>query len=295
MKWLNYHHLMYFKVIATEGGIARAAEKLHVGQPALSAQLKTLEEFFGHPLFERKNRRLVLTDAGKVALKYANEINSRGQELLEVMKDQAFSSRTHVHLGAIDSVPKTLITRLVEKAREIQPCQVTVLEGRGDELLRELMSHQLDILVSNYPASMTGESGLYSRSLAKVPVAVFGAPQFRNLKRRFPQSLSGQPMILPTHHSKLRQDVDHYFSSNSMVHETVAETQDTSVQKLLALDGVGLIPMPEFSVKEYVKEKKLVKLGILRGVFEEFWMTSANRTIENPVASQLVRQFKFLF
>lgn len=295
MKWLNYHHLMYFRVIASEGGIAKAAKKLHLGQPALSSQLKTLEEFFGHALFERKSRRLYLTNAGKVTLQYANEIFEKGQELLEVIEDKTFSARIHVHLGALDSVPKTLITKLVEVARKIKPCQITVLEGRGEELLREVAAHQLDILVSNYPAPTTGESGLFSRSIAKVPIAIYGSSKFKNLKRNFPSSLAGQPMILPTNHSKLRQDVDHFFSVNKMIHETVAEIQDTSVQKLLAIDGMGLIPLAEFSVKDQINEKKLIKIGTLKGVFEEFWIISAKRTIENPVTSKLVKDFRFSF
>lgn len=295
MKWLNFHHLMYFRVIATEGGIAKAAEKLRLGQPALSSQLKTLEDFFGHSLFERKSRRLYLTDAGKVALQYANDIFEKGQELLEVIEDKTFSTRIHVHIGALDSVPKTLITKIVEDARGIKPCQITVLEGRGEELLREVASHQLDILVSNYPAPTTGASGLFSRSIAKVPIAIYGSSKFKDLRRKFPSSIAGQPLILPTTHSKLRQDVDHFFSANEMVHETVAEIQDTSVQKLLAVNGLGLIPLPEFSVKEHVREKKLVKIGTLNGVFEEFWMISAKRTIENPVASKLVKDFRFSF
>lgn len=294
MKWLNYHHLLYFRMIANEGSIAKAAEKLKLGQPALSAQLKTLEESFGHDLFERRNRRLFLTDAGKVALKYANEIFDRGQELLEVIDDKAFSDKVHLHLGALDSVPKTLITKLVESAHKIKDCYVTVLEGRGDELIREVSSHQIDILISNYPAPTTGESGLYSRSLAKIPVSIFGSPKFKDLKRKFPQSLANQPLILPTKHSKLRQDISHYFTANKIISNVVAETQDTSVQKLLAIDGVGLAPLPDFSVKDYLKRKDLVKIGTLTGVQEEFWMISAPRTIENPVASKLIKEYRLV-
>lgn len=295
MTRLNYHHLMYFRSIALEGGISNAAKKLLIGQPALSAQLKTLEDSFGHALFERKNRSLFLTDAGRVALQYANDIHLKGQELLAVIEDQTFSSRVHLNLGALDSVPKTLITKLINNARQIMPCKVTVLEGRGEELLREVMSHELDILISNYPAPTSGKGGLYSRSLAKIPIAIFGAPKFKYLKNKFPKSLAGQPMILPTNHSKLRQDIDHFFSIKSVAHSTIAEIHDTAVQKLLALEGVGLVPLPEFIVKELVSTKKLIKLGMLDGVFEEFWMISAKRTIENPVASKLVKGFNFSF
>ena len=105
MKWLNYHHLFYFRTIANEGGIARAAVKLRLGQPTLSTQLKHLEDAVGRPLFERKNRSLVLTEAGKIALDYAENIFRAGDELLQVLADGAISGRTDVKIGALDSVP----------------------------------------------------------------------------------------------------------------------------------------------------------------------------------------------
>lgn len=294
MKWLNYHHLMHFRTIATEGGISKAAEKLRLGQSGLSSQLKQLEESFGQTLFERKNRSLVLSEAGEVALQYANEIYQKGEELLEVMSDGTCTPKTHLHLGALDSIPKHLITKLVEEARKITNCKITVLEGRGDELLRELSSRQLDIMISNYPAPVM-EADFYSRSLAKVPISLFGALKYKKIKKGFPGSVSEQALILPTYHSKLRQDVDHFFHNHSIFYKTLAEVQDTSVQKILAVDGKGLVPLPEFSVKDLVKEKKLVKIGVLSGVFEEYWMVSAKRSIGNPVASELLKNFQFSF
>jgi LysR family transcriptional regulator, transcriptional activator of nhaA len=294
MKWLNYHHLMHFRTIALEGGISKAAKKLRLGQSGLSTQLKQFEESLGHSLFERKNRNLTLSDAGRITLKYANEINQKGQELLEVLGDETLSSRSHLNLGALDSIPKHLIAKLVDDARKITKCQITVLEGRGDELLREVSSNQLDIMISNYPSPAMG-AGIYSRSLAKVPVAIFGAPKYKKLRKNFPHSLASQPIVLPTYHSRVRQDVDHFFHSNSIIYDIIAEIQDTSVQKLLAIDGKGVVPLPEFSVKDLTREKKLIKIGVLEDVYEEFWMISAKRTIKNPVTTELMKNFKFSF
>lgn len=294
MRWLNYHQLMHFRTIALEGSVSKAAEKLLLGQSGLSTQLKQFEDSLGHKLFERKNRSLQLSETGHIALKYANEIHYKGQELLSVLESENLAARPHLSLGALDSIPKNLIAKLVEEARRIANCQITVLEGRGDELIRELATHQLDIVLSNYPASTLGQ-GLHSKSLAKVPIAIFGTDKYKGLKRNFPQSISNQPMILPTYHSKVRQDVDHFFHNNSLTYETLAEIQDTSVQKILALEGKGIVPLPEFSVKGYIKDKKLIKIGVLEGVFEEFWVISAKRTIENPIASKLLKNFKISF
>jgi len=292
MKWLNYHHLFYFRTIAKEGGIAKAAEKLRLGQPTLSTQLKQLEDVLGRPLFERKNRSLVLTEAGKIALEYAEEIFRAGDELLQVLEDGALAGRIDVKIGALDSVPKRLLSNLVRAALKEKNATVSLLEGRGDELFRELFAHQLDLIVSNYPPASLEFGKIYSRSMAKVPVAVFGAAQFSGLKKGFPESLSGQPFILPTAHSKLRHDLEHYFKVNRIRIIPMVETQDTSLQKLLGIEGQGLVPLPEFSAKELVAEKKLVKLGVLQEVREEFWLISAARRIENPIAAKLMKSFQ---
>lgn len=292
MKWLNYHHLFYFRTIAKAGGIAKAADKLRLGQPTLSTQLKQLEDALGRSLFERKNRSLVLTEAGKIALDYAENIFRTGDELLQVLEDGAVSGRTDVKIGALDSVPKRLLSNLVRAALKEKNVTVSLLEGRGDELFRELFSHQLDLIVSNYPPSSLEFGRIYSRSLAKVPVAVFASAEFIGLKKKFPESLNGQPFILPTAHSKLRHDLDHYFKINGLRIIPIVETQDTSLQKLLGIDGLGLIPLPEFTAKDLVGEKKLVKLGTLQDVKEEFWLISAARKIENPVAARLMKSFQ---
>jgi LysR family transcriptional activator of nhaA len=292
MKWLNYHHLLYFRKIAVEGSVSKAAEKLGMGQPGLSAQLKALEDQVGTPLFDRKGRRLVLTEAGRVALNYAQEIFEKGQEFLQVVENQAFTKRIPVNIGALDSIPKTLITLVVEQAQTWEEAQVCVLEGRGEELFRELSVHQIDLLLSNYAAPVQAKGKLYSRSLARVPVAIYGSPKYSGLRKGFPRSLDQAPMILPTTHSKLRGDIEHFFQVSNLHLSMVAEIQDTSVQKLLAIDGRGLIPLPEFSVQTYIKENKLVKLGVLQGLHEEFWMISAKRVMENPVISGLMRDFQ---
>lgn len=291
-RWLNYHHLYYFRTIALEGGIAKAAEKLRLGQPTLSTQLRQLEDSLGHALFDRKKRSLVLTEAGKVALQYADSIFKSGDELLQVLEDKSLSGRIDVKFGSLDSVPKRLVLALSEAAFREGNCNVSILEGRGDELLREMLAHRIDLMISNYPPSGTEMGKVYSRSLAKVPVGVFGAPKFAALKKGFPRSLEGQPFVLPTAHSKLRHDLEHYFLVNKMRILPVVETQDTSLQKLLGIEGHGLIPLPKFAAQELVAEKKLVNLGMLPQVKEEFWLVSAARRIENPIAAKLMKDFQ---
>ena len=293
MKRLNYHHLLYFREIALENSVSKAAAKLRIGQPALSGQLKLLEDALGYKLFDRANRKLTLTEAGKFALQGANDIHKSGMALLDVMEKGSLSARTPLRIGVLNSVPKHLTLKLIRDARSFQECQLTILEGQGDELLRGLQLHSLDILILNYQAPISERGGIFSRLLTRSRIAVYGAPQFKHLRRQFPRSLGKQPFILPTYDSKLRHDVEHYFRMNDLEIEIFAETQDTSVQKLMGIQGYGLLPLPEFSTEELVREKKLIKLGVMAGVDEEFWLISAKRDIDNPLASRLIKDFKF--
>lgn len=293
MAWLNYHHLLYFRTIAAEGSISKASEKLRVGQPALSAQLKQLEEYFGQQLFERKNRRLILTDAGRAAFRYANQIFELGIELRQVIQDKSFSVRPHLQIGALDSVPKHLIAALVAEARKSSNCHVSVVEGGAEMLSKELLTHSLDIVVANFPLVTTSEKTIFSRSIGKEKVAIYGPKEFRSLKKGFPQSLNSQNFIMPTIHSKLRHDLEQFFDDNKILCSVVAETQDTAIQKLLCADGHGLIAEPRFAMKEVLKEKKIIELGVLEDVYEEFFILSTKRVVENPIANGLIKNFSY--
>lgn len=292
-QWLNYHHLYYFWVISTEGSIARAAAKLRLGQPTLSTQLKLLEDSVGHALFERRNRRLILNEAGKVAFQYASDIFRMGSEMVEALHDRApRGEKTHLQIGALDSVSKHIMLRLTEAAFAAGPCTVSILEGRGDELLRELRAHRLDLLLSNYPPAIDETGNLSVRSIGRIPISVYGAPKFRPLVKRFPESLAGQNFVLPTYHSKLRHDIDHFFRTARIPIVRVAETQDSSLQKLLGASGAGLIPIAESSAAELVRDKSLIRLGRLENVNEDFWLITSARKVENAIAATLARSFR---
>lgn len=286
MQWLNYHHLYYFRVIANEGGIAKAAEKLRLGQPTLSLQLRQLEDMVGKPLFDRRNRKMHLTEAGRAALDYANEIFRLGDEMLEVLHDRSLNNQTHLQIGALDSVPKSVTLALVREAYKTGPCTVSILEGKGDELFRELYAHRIDLILSNFPAPAAEASQVFSKSVGKLPVSIYGAEKFLGLKKAFPKSLEGKPLVMPTLHSKLRHDLNHFFKSQNIAIQTVAETQDTSLQTLLASDGLGLAPLSEVGEAQGLK-----RIGRLQGVNEEVWLVSAQRKVENPIAVKLFKAF----
>lgn len=289
--WINYHHLFYFKTIAEEGTVSKAAEKLRVGQPTLSAQLKQFEENLGVQLFERHHKKLVLTEQGKVALDYSKNIFRMGSEMYEVLHDRLKPLKPALHLGALDSVPKQIVLQLVKHAFRISPCQITLSEGKSDELMRELTAHRMDLMVTNFMPTGTDAKGLYPKSITKKTVAFYAAPKFKALRKGFPKSISGEPMILPTYDSRLRQDLDHWAKLHKIELNIVIESQDISVKKLMAINEMGLIPTATHTVTGQVLRGELVEIGHLQGVQEELFLVTAQRKIANPIASKLMESF----
>lgn len=286
-QWINYHHLYYFKTIAEEGSVSRAAEKLRLGQPTLSAQLKQFEDNLGVKLFDRQHKKLILTEHGKVALDYSKNIFKLGSEMFEVLNDRLKPLKPSLHLGALDSVPKHIVLSLVQHAFSIEPCQITLSEGKSDELLRELTAHRIDLVVTNFLPSGLDGRGLFPMSIGKSNVSFYGSPKFLKLKKGFPNSISGQPLILPTYDSRLRQEIDHWAKLNKIELNIVVESQDISVKELLAENGIGIFPAATNSLKRQIAQKELVELGQLRDVSQELFLVTAHRKIENPIASRL--------
>lgn len=289
MKWLNYHHLIYFKEIATTGSISKASEKLLIGQPALSAQLKQLEDELQIDLFERKNRKLVLTDAGKVVLKYADEISQLGQELLQVVQSKSYTTKITLNLGALDSIPKQIVWEIAQRARSFGDCFVSIVEGTQEELTTQLLQRNIDCFISNYSGDFSRDKNMTSKSFVKAPVSIYGSKEFLSYKKNFPKSLANVPMILPTHHSKLRHDLDYFFESKKINIINELETEDTSLMKIFASQGAGVAALPDVAALNLVREKNLYKIGTLPNIKEEYWIISSKRTIDNPIATKLIK------
>lgn len=290
--WVNYHHLLYFKTIAIEGGIAKAAKKLRLGQPTLSTQMKQFEDTLGHELFDRSKRQLQLTEAGRMVLGYASEIFKLGDEMVDSLNDQHFAAKIQVQIGAMDTVPKHLTLKVFHKAQSSFDCVVSISEGHGDELLRELRAHRVDLVISNFPPPVGEAAGFYAKSIARMQVVICGAAKFGHLKKGFPGSLKDQPFVMPSIQSKLRHDVEHFLKLSEIQVNTVAEVQDTSLQKLMGSHGDGLIPIALPAAEELIAQKDLINIGTLQDVHEELWLIGAQRRIQNPVAAAIMKDFR---
>ncbi len=289
--WINYHHLFYFKTIAEEGSVSRAAEKLRIGQPTLSAQLKQFEESLEVQLFERQHKKLILTEQGKVALDYSKNIFRMGSEMYEVLHDRIRPQKPSLHIGSLDSISKQIVMTMCQQALKISSCQITLSEGKSDELIRELSAHRVDLMVTNFLPHGHDSKGLVPKLVSKNNIGFFGASQFRGLKQKFPQSLSGAPLILPTFDSRLRQDLEHWATLNKIDLNIIVESQDISIKKLMAVNAIGIIPAAPHSVNGQVARGELIEIGSVQGVYEELFLISAKRKIQNSIAAQLMKNF----
>lgn len=289
--WINYHHLFYFKTIAEEGSVSKAAIKLRIGQPSLSAQLKQFEESLGIQLFERQHKKIFLTEQGKLALDYAKNIFKMGSEMYEVLHDRLKPLKPSLHIGALDSIPKQMCLQMVKQALRISPCQITLLEGKSDELLRELTSHKIDLMFTNFLPVGVDAKGLIPKSITKKNIGIYGTQKFKHLKKSFPQSISGIELITPTYDSKIRQDLDHWAKLNGIELNILIESQDIAMKKLMATNDLGLIPVAEYAVQGQLRRGELFEIGKLQGVYEEVFLVAAKRKIANPIAMQLLDTF----
>lgn len=214
-----------------------------------------------------------------------------GSEMYEVLHDRLKPLKPHLHIGALDSIPKQIVLQLVKHAYRISPCQVTLSEGKADELLRELGAHRMDLMLTNFLPTGVDAKGLFPKSITKKNVAIYGAPKFKGLRKGFPKSISGEPVILPSYDSRLRQDLDHWAKAHSIELNIIAESQDIAIKKLMATEGMGLMPSATHTVTGQVLRGELVEIGLLQGVHEELLLVTAQRKIQNPIAAKLIDRF----
>ena len=226
--WLNYHHLFYFWVVAREGSIARACDRLHLAQPTISSQLRKLEKSLGEKLFKRVGRNLILTETGQLVLRYADDIFALGRELTDVLQGKPTGNPLRLMVGIGDVLPKLIAYRLLEPAlRLAQPAQLTCVEGKLVDLLTELASHRLDIVLSDSPAAPTVNVRAYSHLLGECGVSIFAAAALaRKFRRGFPASLADAPFLLPLSNTALRRALSQWFDSQNIRPHVAGEFED---------------------------------------------------------------------
>jgi LysR family transcriptional activator of nhaA len=284
MEWLNYHHLLYFWTVAREGGLVPAGKVLHLSHPTLSAQIHALEERLGEPLFVKEGRKRRLTDVGQTVFRYADEIFTVGQELLEAVKGSARGKPLRLDVGVADVVPKFIVRRLLQPALALpEAIHLFCHEDSHDKLLTRLASHELDLVLADAPVPPGSRVRAFSHLLGETSVSFLGSQELARVYRRgFPKSLNEAPMLLPLENLSLRRAIDQWFDQQSIKPRVIAEFEDSALLKVFGSDGVGIFPAPTAIEKEIIERYGVVRIGLAKEVRERFYAISGERRLKHP-------------
>lgn len=289
MDWLNYHHLLYFWVTAREGSITRASAVLNLTQPTISGQINALEEALGERLFEKSGRGLVLTEMGRIAFRYADEIFSLGKELRETFRGRPSGKPPRLVVGIADVVPKLVAFRLLEPAfRMPEKIEVVCHEDEPQRLFGRMAMHELDLVISDAPLPAGAGVKAYSHLLGDSAIALFGSAELaKTVRRGFPRSLDGAPLLLPARGSEVRRMIEHYFETHDVQPNVVAEFDDSALMKICGQAGLGLFPAPAAIAKRIERQYDVRTAGTIDEIRERFYIISPERKIKHPAVAAI--------
>jgi len=289
MSRLNYHHLYYFWRVASRGNLTRVAQTLHLSQSALSSQVRQLEERMGKQLFERKNRSLLLTEAGRQVYSYAQAIFTKGEELESLIHRGIEPER--LRIGMLSTMSRNFIEEFINPLLGQPQGKVHFsLHARGmTNLLEGLAKHEFDLILTNtqVQASNDSETAWQSQLLAHQPLSIIGPPRFRP-KTAFPRGYAGLRWVLPGEHHEIRRSFDGYCSLHRYRPEILAEADDMAMLRLLARDGGALSVLPEVVVKDELEQGLLVTYGQLPNLYENFYAITLPRQFMPSLVAELL-------
>lgn len=292
MDFLNFHHLRYFWVAAKEGGLTRAAAKLHVSQPSICTQIQALEGALGEKLLRRSGQGLVLTEAGQRVFGFAEEIFSLGDDLLNTMKQRPTLRPLRVNIGIANSLPKLVGAELIKPAFRLpQPVQVSCREWPVPELMAHLAAHRLDLVLAEQPASALSNLKAFNHLLGESAVSFCAQPRLAaRLKRHFPCSLHGAPVLLPTPETPMRRSLEKWFHDEGIQPRLVAEFDDPAMMKVVATQGLGFFPVPTVVVQESVTRYGVRLIGTAETCRQEFYAITSERRFAHPAVTAITKQ-----
>lgn len=284
MEWLNYHHLLYFWTVVRAGSIHKASQELRVSPPAISTQLKLLEEQLGEKLLARSGRRLVLTETGRTVFSYAEDIFTLGRELLDVVRNRPTGRPLRLDVGVVDVMPKVVVQALLEPALHLpQPVRLVCREASPDQLLGRLATHELDVVLSDSPVDPTLKIRAYSHLLGECGVMfVAGAEASARYRRGFPRSLDGAPMFLPADNTALRRNLDYWFETHGIRPRVLGEFEDHALLRAFGETGVAVFPLPSVAGAQIRRLKTLRTIGVTNEVQTHFYAINAERKLHHP-------------
>lgn len=290
MPRLNYHHLHYFWAVAKEGNLTRAAAQLHVSQSALSTQIKQLEDQLGQALFTREGRALQLTEAGRVALTYAETIFETGNELTALLRDGKRLERQVLRIGGVATLSRNFQENFVKPLIKRKDVELVLQSGSLDDLLTRLAVHNLDVVLSNRKVHASSQHPWRCRRVARQPVSLVGKPLGKGKTFRFPQQLAEEPLLLPGRDSDIRAGFDVLCDQLGLRYQVLAEVDDMAMLRLLARDSGHVALVPSVVVQDELRSGKLQEYCVVPQLYENFYAITVKRHFEPPLLKTLLRR-----
>jgi len=284
MERLNYQHLERFWAVVREGGVTRASQKLHVSQPTVSAQLRSLEGSLGRKLFVRSGRGLVLTDFGRSIYRYANEIFALGRDLMNTAQGRAVGGAMQLTAGVANVVPKLIAYRILEPALRLpEAVRLECREETPERLLAELAVHRLDLVLTDAPVGPTAKVRAFNHLLGECGVSVLGAPDLARAHRRgFPRSLDGAPFLVQGEDSAIRRPLEDWFERENLRPIIVGGFEDSALMKAFAQAGAGLFVAPTAIEAEVCRQYGVSLVARVESLRERFYVITIERTLKHP-------------
>ena len=286
----NYKHLYYFWVVAKEGGISRAADKLDMAVQTVSAQVRELERSLGYALLKPAGRGLVLTDAGQAAMQQADQIFQLGESLPARVRDAASTPTVRLVAGICDGLPKLVVHRLLLPVIPEPNLRLLCHEGKLDDLLGDLALHRLDVVLSDRPAPINPNIKLYSHAMGSSSIAWYATAALAAVitGQDFPQSLANVPLLLPTAHSAMRARLDHWFEQRAIRPQIVGECADSALLKTFGASGMGVFPAAQWVHDDLLAHYAVQRLGSCDGITEHFFAIGTEKKVQHPLVQRLL-------
>jgi LysR family transcriptional activator of nhaA len=286
MDYLNFHHLRYFWMVAKEGGVRRAAEKMHVSQPSISAQLKLLEESLGEELFRRSGRALVLSEAGQLVFSYAEEIFAAGRELMSAVKQRPGLRGLRLQVGLTDGLSKLIAFEILKPVFRLSiPIHVVCREGELRLLVEDLAAHRLDLVLADEPASSSLKAKAFNHLLGRSSITLCAAPALaQKLRAGFPRSLHDAPALLPSGNMGMRSVLEKWFDGHGIRPRLVGEFEDAALMEVAASSGLGFTAVHTIVGRAACKRSGLKAIARLEECGSDFYAITARRLVKHPGA-----------
>lgn len=285
---LNYHHLRYFWIVAHEGNLTRAAKKHNIAQSALSMQISALETQLGQPLFRRAGRRLILTEAGHIALDFADAIFTKGDELLDTLGALERPRQQALRVGALATLSRNFQIDFLRPALAEAGTEITIRSGTLDDLLASLEQYQIDILLSTVVPVRDDATRWVAHAIDNQPVSLIGHPQPSRRHLPLETLLRDERLIVPTPQSSIRTGFDALMNRLGIQPQIMAEVDDMAMLRLIAREHSGLAVVPPIVVKDELDSGALVEIAELPGLAETFFAITLTRRFPNPLLSRLL-------